>query len=121
MANDRPFPGRIVHYVSKKEPFVESPATITGTEADWLGMLDTAKEMAPVTLLGENMVDVLGEGYSGPMAASLQVSGLVSVYPEWNIPHSVPRESFRPSVWTKDPGTWHWHDECGDYNGHIER
>lgn len=123
MASEHPFPGRIVHYISKKEPFVESPAMISGTSKDLLGMLDTAKEMAPVTMLGESMADALGDGYSSERHASLQVFGLVGVYPEWNIPYG--REDLSDSVVLqpviKAPGTWHWHYECGEYNGHIER
>lgn len=123
MANNLPSPGRFAHYVSKKEPFVESPALITGIGADWLGMLDSAKEMAPVTLLGESMADALGEGYSSDRHVSLQVFGLVNVYPEWNIPYFGPvparGEAPRPEGSFKTPGTWHWWDECGDYNDHI--
>ena len=120
MANNLPFPGGVVHYVSKKDPFVESPATITGTAADWLGMLDSAKEMAPVTLLGESMADALGDGYSSDRHASLQVSGLVNVYPEWNIPHGrVTVGGAALHHISKMPGTWHWPDECGFYNNHV--
>ena len=102
--NDLPHPGRFAHYVSKLEPYVESPALITDTADSFLGVLYGT----PAPLV---------DGYTTGRHASLQVFGLVNVYPEWNIPYSGPLGNAGDF---KEPGTWHWWDECGGFNNHIE-
>lgn len=114
--NALPGVGRMMHYVSKLEPYVESPATITGTTWDWLGLLPGAANV--VNNLGESLEVELADGYTTERHASMQVQGLVTVYPEWNIPYSGPVGTAGEF---KLPGTWHWWDECGTFNDHIER
>jgi hypothetical protein len=98
----KPQLGRQVHYISKLGPMhAMSPAIITGTAEDWMGMEPEAASLE--NNLGQTFGDALGNGYGSPEHVSLQVFGMVNVYPEWNIPHHPGGEA---------PGSWHWYTEC---------
>ena len=77
--------GRQVHYVSKLEPYIESPATVLMATPDFVDGLGSPP------LSSDEHITVL-------------VDGLSNSYREMDIPHgpgAAPR-----------PGSWHWPSEC---------
>lgn len=95
--NDLPHPGRFAHYVMDWDgPPIEYPALITGTKETWR----------------------VGPELSSDRHASMHVFGdAFAAYLEQDVPYSGPLHN---SGDFKLPGTWHWWDECGGFNNHIE-
>jgi hypothetical protein len=83
--------GRIVHFVSEREPYVESPAMITMTENDFI-----PHPQSPV------------EQVSNERNVHLMVSGVHNTYKRMDVMQD-PTES------GNTPGTWHWYEDCPQY------
>lgn len=90
-AVERPLIGRIVHYVSKLPPFVESPAIVSMTAADHITSTREAERLR------------FTEGEDITHRAHVAVWGAINDYREYDVPHDAEGA----------PGTWHWRHEPG--------
>lgn len=90
--SERPVMGRVIHYISKVPPFVESPAIVVMTAADHVMNTREAERLR------------FSEGDDITHRVHINVFGAINDYREYDIPHDA----------SGAPGTWHWHHE-GDH------
>ena len=82
--------GRVVHYVSAHEPYIESPAIVLMAKPDYVWGEAVASAFEPTEA----------------DSVSLLVHGLVNDYREHDVEHLV----FGEEGWS--PRSWHWPHEC---------